>query len=376
MKFNKLFFAAVAFATLAMVSCKKDEPTPVIPTPEDEEVAPEMPQIAAPAAGKTTIAIYAEVCPRGAYLVGSFQGYNPSDDSFSFEKVEGTEHWYAVTIDYAADLQAKAIARPSDTDVALAWDYQWGKNHDPNDANCEVEEGKDNTVILGGTGDWVFENGGQPKISAVADGGVVYIWVKKWAASPVIEAKKLETCWCKSNLNGKDWAWYEMTPKGDGLFELAARWGGSGLNINSEGKDDGAAWYPDPEKVGDVEAGDSVLISFQSEKMAIGKLTLTLIEKGTPATAVPAGHGIFTIKILNREYAAGDKCIFTGSFEEKAWGDSDREMTYDEAAKTWSWEGDFPENFEYKVIYNGQWATGNNVKFDGETFGHEFEIQD
>ena len=217
MKFNKLFFAAVAFATLAMVSCKPDEPTPIIPTPDDEEEVPEMPVIDAPGAGKTTIAIYAEVCPRGAYLVGSNQGYNVGDDALAFEAVPNAEHWYAVTIDYVADLQAKAVARPSDPDVALSWSYQWGKNYDPNDPNCDLDESVENTKILGGTGKFVYENGGQPKISAVADGGVVYIWVKNWAASPVIEAKKLETCWAKSSWDGGDWYWKEMTAKGDAI---------------------------------------------------------------------------------------------------------------------------------------------------------------
>ena len=279
MKFNKLFFAAVAFATLAMVSCKKDEPTPVIPTPDDEEVVPECPAIDAPGAGKTTIAIYAEVCPRGAYLVGSNQGYNVGDDALAFEAVPNAEHWYAVTIDYVSDLQAKAIARPSDPDVALSWSYQWGKNYDPNDANCEVKEGEDNTIILQGTGEFVYENGGQPKISAVADGGVVYIWVKNWAASPIIEAKKLETCWAKTSWDGGDWYWKEMTAKGDGVFELNTRWGGNGINIaETEGGAD--AWYDKPELIDDPKAGDSVCVTFVSEKMTIGKLSIKLLQAG------------------------------------------------------------------------------------------------
>lgn len=279
MKFNKLFFAAVAFATLAMVSCKKDEPTPIIPTPDDEEEVPEMPVIDAPGAGKTTIAIYAEVCPRGAYLVGSNQGYNVGDDALAFEAVPNAEHWYAVTIDYVADLQAKAVARPSDPDVALSWSYQWGKNYDPNDPKCDLDESVENTKILGGTGKFVYENGGQPKISAVADGGVVYIWVKNWAASPVIEAKKLETCWAKSSWDGGDWYWKEMTAKGDGVFELNTRWGGKGINIaETEGGADN--YYENPELIDGPKAGDSVCVTFVSEKMNVGTISIKLLQAG------------------------------------------------------------------------------------------------
>jgi len=283
MKFNKLFFAAVAFAALAMVSCKKT-PEPQ-PQPEPEPDVPEMPSIAAPAAGQTTIAIYAEVCPKGAYLVGSNQGYNINDDALSFAAVEGAENWYAITIDYAADLQVKAIARPSDETVPFGWSYQWGPNFDPDAAQPLVEdEEHNNTLIIGGTGEFVFENQGEVKLANVADAGVVYVWVKNWKASPVIEAKKLETCWAKTNWDqASDWTWKEMTAKGDGVFEVEGIWGGNGFNIaETEGGAD--AWYPTDHAnvtIGeDCAAGDKVKVTFTSEKMTVGTLKVELVEKG------------------------------------------------------------------------------------------------
>ena len=93
-----------------------------------------------------------------------------------------------------------------------------------------------------------------------------------------------------------------------------------------------------------------------------------------PTVSIPAGNGTFTVTISNLEYKEGDKCIFTGNFAEKSWADSDREMTYNANAKTWSWTGEYPENFQYKVIYNGNWAKGGNVVFDGKTFTASFEI--
>lgn len=297
MKFNKLFFAAVAFAALALVGCKKD-PVIIDNGGEEEQPAPEMPSIAAPAAGQTTIAIYAEVCPKGAYLVGSNQGYNINDDALAFEAVADAEHWYAVTIDYAADLQVKAIARPSDEDVAFGWSYQWGPNFDASAAQPLVEdEEHNNTIILGGTGEFVFENQGEVKLANVADGGVVFVWVKNWKTSPIIEAKKLETCWLKSNLNGADWAWYEMTAKGNGVFELEAVWGGSGCNI-SETEAGAEQWYAlDHPKVTldpNAAAGDKVKFTFTSEKGINGTLKIDLVEKGQPVD--PGDPVIVTVK--------------------------------------------------------------------------------
>lgn len=380
MKFNKLFFAALSFAALTMISCeKKPEPVPVTPGTEEEE-APECPSIAAPAAGQTTIAIYAEVCPKGAYLVGSNQGYNINDDALAFEAVPNAENWYAITVDFAADLQVKAIARPSDEDVPFSWSYQWGPNFDPDAAEPLVDdEAKNNTKILQGDGEFVLENQGEVKLANVADGGVVYVWVKNWKTSPVIEAKKLETCWAKTNWDqASDWTWREMTKVGDGVFEIEGVWGGNGFNIaETEGGAD--AWYPtdhanftlDPE----AAAGDVVKVTFTSEKGNVGSIKLDLVSKGQPKPDVPGGNGTFYVTIANREYTDGDVCIFTGNFEEKGWGDSDRAMTYDAGTGKWSWTGDYPVNFEYKVIYNDSWASGNNVVFDGENFEATFEIQ-
>lgn len=279
MKFNKLFFAAVAFATLAMVSCKKDEPTPVIPTPDDEEVVPECPVIDAPGAGKTTIAIYAEVCPRGAYLVGTFQENKIDDDAAAFEAVPNAEHWYAVTIDYADDLAVKAIARPSDEEVAYNWSYQWGLVYDANHPSPAVAEDVEDTKVLAGAGTLVSENNCEVKLTKVANDAVVYVWVKNWKASPIIEAKKLETCWAKSSWDGGDWYWKEMTAKGDGVFELNTRWGGNGINI-AETENGADVYYENPELIDGPKAGDSVCVTFVSEKMNVGKLSIKLLQAG------------------------------------------------------------------------------------------------
>jgi hypothetical protein len=375
---KKFFMAFLAVATIAMIGCKKDEPVTPTPTPggggEDPDI--EIPEIAAPGAGKTTIAIYAEVCPKGAYLVGSFQGYNPSDDAASFVAVPDAKNWYAVTIDYAPDLQMKAIARPSDEAVPLSWDYQWGKNYDEADPGT-VPEGTENTKIVKGTGNFVYENQGQPKLAEVADNGVVYVQVVNWAASPVIEAKPLETAWAKTNWdNVSDWTWKQMTAKGGGVFEVEGIWGGKGVNISAT--EDGAnSWYD----VGDAnfeiqagaKAGDKVKLTFTSEKGTIGKLKL---EVTGSAADIPAGNGKFLITITNRNYTDGDVCIFTGNFEEKSWGDSDRAMTH-EGSNVWSWEGAYPKNFEFKVIYNGKWANDPNGKMtDPATYEYEMSIQD
>lgn len=382
---KKLFMAFLAVATVAMVGCKKEEPAPTpTPTPEGggEDPEIEIPEIAAPGAGKTTIAFYAEVCPKGAYLVGQSTpaGWTVTDDQTSFEAVQGAENWYAVTIDYAGDLEVKAIARPSDDDVALSWSYQWGMNFDPEDKNCTLPEGTENTKILKGDAEIKLGNGGEVALINLADNGVVYVQVKAWKTTPIIPNIPLEVAWIKTDWDGGDdntgWEWKEMTAKGNGVFEYVGTWGGKGININGVGEDTGAEWYPDGDsrvtKQEGAKTGDEIKFTFTSVKGAIGTLKMDVV---SASADVPAGNGTFVVTVANRTYTAGDECIFTGNFDEKAWENSDRKMTYDDAKQTWSWTGDYPKNFKYKVIYNGSWADGGDVVFDGTNYEATFNIQ-
>ena len=97
----------------------------------------------------------------------------------------------------------------------------------------------------------------------------------------------------------------------------------------------------------------------------------------TPCAApVPGGKAkfIFTLKGEN----PGKDIIFTGNFAENAWDTSDRVMTK-EADGTYSWEGDYPENFRFKVIVfdaagignandKGQlWMAGDDIAVEAES---------
>ena len=387
---KKLFMAFLAVATIAMVGCKKDEPVKPTPTPtpggggDDPEI--EIPEIAAPGAGKTTIAIYAEVCPKGAYIVGNFTDVEPQHnydinyDGYTFEAVPDAENWYAATIVYAPDRAVKAVARPSTDAVPLAWSYQWGPNFDEAAATPLVpDEAHNNTFILKGDGEFEFENSGEVKLIGMAENAVVYVQVKNWMTSPIVEKSPLATAWYKTAWQGEsDWTWREMTAKGNGVFEATGIYNGNGVDINAKGEDMGKRWYATDDALFEIyegaKAGDEVKLTFTSEYGVVGKLKLELVSAGAD---IPAGHGKFIITISNRTYTAGDVCIFTGNFETESWGDSKREMTYDAGTNTWSWEGDYPKNFEFKVIYNGKWANDPNGKMtDPATYEYEFSIQD
>ena len=306
---KKLFMAFLAVATIAMVGCKDDkkDPTPT-PTPGGggDEPVEEIPDIAAPGAGKTTIAIYAEVCPKGAYLVGNFTDDDPQHDNdinydgHSFEPVQGAENWYAVTINYAADRGVKAIARPSDEAVPFSWSYQWGMNYD--EADPQLPEGTLNTVVVkGGSNDEnvALEFGGEVKLINLPDNGVIYVQVKNWKTSPIIENKKVSTAWAKSSWDQGPWTWREMTKVGDGVFELIAIYGGDGMDINTVGEELGKQYYAtdDPNfDQGGAKAGDEVKVTFTSEKMLVGKVKLEVLTPGevtykdiTISAVVPAG---------------------------------------------------------------------------------------
>ena len=251
---------------------------------------PELPAVAAPEAGKTTLVLYVpEDTPMGCYAVGTVNAWDVYDSQFMFTPLEGVEdpRWVAYTFDYTADLEMKVIAIPSDPSCPLGWSYQWGKNVDPlwNDLT------EDNVVILQGNGEFVLENKGEPKLKGLADGGVCYIHVKAWATTPVIKQEPCETAAFYHPWGGSNWEYREAVKTAEATFELNALYGYSGFNVATNLQGEDGTWYPESEIefVGDVAQGDSVNVKFVSEKGTVGKLTVTLIEKGTPGIDDPVG---------------------------------------------------------------------------------------
>ena len=300
MKMTKFFAAMFAVAALTFTAC--DGPIggggggPI--QGDTTEVVEDLviPTVAAPEAGKTTVVLFVpEDTPNGCYAVGSFD-WNEKNTERMFTAVEGADAgWVSYTFDWTEGLEFKVLAIPSDPDVAPGWSYQWGKNIDP-----ENELTEDNVVILDGSvgGEFVLENQGQPKLTKLADGGVCYIHIKAWATTPVIEAKKAETAAFKHPWGGGEWLYREATKTADATFEINAIYGGNGVNVATDVTGAGENWYPTDqiEFVGDVAQGDSVNFKFVSEKLAIGKMTITLIEKGQTTPEEPKEEKDITVK--------------------------------------------------------------------------------
>ena len=284
------FFAALFAVMMVFFACKPQN-QPFDPnqgnnnggdttnTPVEEL---NIPQVATPGAGKTTVVLYVpEDTPKGCYAVGTVNSWAEKNTDLMFTAVADAddERWVACTFDYAEDMQLKVIAIPSDEAVAPGWSYQWGKNCDPEN---DLEE--DNVVVLEGSSAYEIEleNQGQPKLKGLADNGVVYIQVKAWATTPIIEAKPCETAAFKHPFGGGDWVYREATKTAEATFELNALYGNTGVNVATDVNGSGENWYPeaDIEFVGDVAQGDSVNFKFVSEKGTVGKVTVTLIEKG------------------------------------------------------------------------------------------------
>jgi len=94
---------------------------------------------------------------------------------------------------------------------------------------------------------------------------------------------------------------------------------------------------------------------------------------------VPGGEGTFIVTITST-VEEGAEIIFTGNFDDKGWGESDRVMTFDEDTETYFWTGEYPENFKCKVIkrISGEedaWSSGPDQVFDGENFEFEFSFE-
>ena len=247
MKTINFFVATLVTVLMVLASCTPPPPPP--PPPTEKEAQPE---IAAPAAGKVTLAIRVPsgTC-NGIVLTGSPFGWDPASGTAAFELVEGTKTWYAVTLDYTVGAELKAIAVPETGKTK--WDTQW--------KDIEILEG-DATITL--------EYGTDPKLisGATAEGTVIFVTIGDWKTAPC-------------------------------------------------------------------------------------------------APVVPGGTGTFTFTPAC-ELSANAVVIFTGNFDEKGWGDSDRQMTRQDNG-SYTWTGTYPDGFQMKVIVDGSWMSGSNVTFDGTT---------
>ena len=301
MKMTKFFAAMFAVAALTFTAC--DGPIggggdgPIVG--DTTEVVEDLviPTVAAPEAGKTTVVLYVpEDTPAGCYAVGTFD-WNDKNTEKMFTAVEGadSERWVSYTFDWTEGLAFKVLAIPSDPAVAPGWSYQWGKNIDP-----ENDLTEDNVVILDGSmgGVLELENQGQPKLGGLVDGGVCYIHVKAWATTPVIKPVPCETAAFKHPWNGGNWEYRDAVKTAEATFELNALYGNTGINVATNVNGDGENWYPADqiEFVGDVAQGDSVNVKFVSEKGTVGKLTVTLIEKGNTTPEEPKEEKDITVK--------------------------------------------------------------------------------
>ena len=165
MKKVKFLFMAFVAVAMTLASCSKEEPKKPV---DQDPVGEAQPEIDAPAAGKVTLAIRvpAGTC-NGVVLTGSPFGWNPASGTAAFELVEGTETWYAVTIDYADGVMLKAIAVPETG--TTAWETQW--------ENIEVVEG-DATIEI--------ENETEPRLDLgeEAGGTVIFVTIENWKTAP------------------------------------------------------------------------------------------------------------------------------------------------------------------------------------------------
>lgn len=194
MKTLRNFFALFVMGALVLASCEKKneggaavDPAPAPGEDEPEVVFPDiLPTIDAPGAGNITIAIYtpSNTC-NGAILVGAGVGEGGTDDwdpaakNHPFEKLNGEERWYTITIPYTPALGVKVVAVPSEGDAA--WGTQWGM----------ITDEAENVVLLDGTAILDnSENDGEVKASGFNDGEVVFIGIKEWKAAPCAERNK------------------------------------------------------------------------------------------------------------------------------------------------------------------------------------------
>ncbi len=386
-KFGFMLMAAAAVA-LSLSSCKKDNKEEELPVPTPTpSVDIETPAVDG-TEGAVTIVVLFDQGPCEGFDIQFVGNYRDNEWTVgtapAFEAIG--DGWYKF-VAYPNE-EGTIEGRPIQSDgVVTSWDNDWSHNPEEIIDVKGVEEGMKVTNEYGQTNLKFTE-------AHAADAAVVYFWCKKWNSTPCAAADKytvtiLTPAFCDGEFDleliggfndWKDEGTIALTKVEDGKYTAEVETtSGKEFKVRGVGDwDKGVQVFVAPDEANPEgswkDVDNNVFGSELNVTVDYSADTYRWKSCAEPAEAVPAGEGTFVVKITNRSYVRGDKCIFTGNFGEKAWDASDRAMTYDENTNTWSWTGEYPENFEYKVIYNGKWATGENVKFDGVTYEAEFAI--
>ena len=330
-------------------------------------------------AGKYTLAFQApsiECAYKNICFFGAFEGNDPANaDAPVAEAIvqEGFTNWYKVVFE-AEDGTAMGKICPETVDGARSWNTQA--------KTFEVVQGDAESVA----------DMGANKISfgASALGDVVFVTVAEWSADP-----------CTAP-NPEGTATFNVViltefPEGfdpDDIEVSAAFWTPGSVEMSRDLAYVGPGYkftgvyenYPANQQFKyNIRYKEGEWIWEKGDNRTMPYALTTNDEVSTwdsePWNPIPGGNGTFKITLGEACGAAdADKVIFTGNFAEESWGDSQREMTPDNQGG-WSWTGDYPENFMYKVILrtegqDDKWVgPDGNWKFDGTTFEQEWSCE-
>ncbi|MCQ2347868.1 MAG: hypothetical protein MJZ65_01625 [Paludibacteraceae bacterium] len=380
---KKLFVAFMALATIGMVSCKKEDannnpPTPP-PTPVDEIPT----NISTPDAGKMTFVVcvdktYNEQICNTIGMIGGFCSYEAASAAV-FEKVAETENWYSYTMDVTdATTFGNSKLTVVAEDGSTAYDYEG------TGGEYALMEGTDAYLKLGD--DYGTANCIQLVEGADLNQKILYVRIGKFKANPcaayityTINAKFPEICEESNilpavigNFKGSGWGTaFDMT-----WNEAGACW-----TVEIEGQANNefkfqahaGSWDGQPQEsvlndeTGEYEWKDFANIVLTDETAVT--FDFSDPEKyrwpecnGEKVEYNEAGEVTITVTVTNREYQDGDVCVLAGNFEENAWSTDAYPMTYDAQNGVWTWTGMVPADFKFKAVYNGSWASGDDVK--------------
>ena len=386
-KLSYLLSCMALAVSVAFVGCKEPEPAPIVVPPEGGEPL-EIPQVVEPGAGKVTLVVHVPdgTC-NGIVAVGQNGTeeltWDPSGTDFT--PVADTEDWYQVTLTFAADMLVKVIAKTQTGEVS--WNTQWGMNTVDEETGAPLET---NVLIVSGEGCVIdnSENGGEVKLTTFVENTVTYFDVKAWKSAPCVERNEAGTATFKVTV--------PATTPATAFVSIAGNWGVDGdpeywepgavlMTREADGTYSLTKEVPAAFQYKYIVSADGTTWDWAYEcskqfDMPVSLQANDVVEawKEEPwnVAPVPAGNGTFKVTIT-AGYVEGNDIIFTGNFAEKAWGESDRVMTKN--GDVWEWTGDYPENFQCKVIMvdaagTQTWANGDNQKFDGENYNFSFEF--
>lgn len=166
---------------------------------------------------------------------------------------------------------------------------------------------------------------------------------------------------------GAEWDWMQMTAENGGAdYTYTGKFGGSGVNINTEMNDATAAWFPKDKITGSFNAGDEVKFTYNVAAKTVSAVVVTPGDPSAKTYFIKNNWGGATDWTWEQMTPNADKSVWTYTGEFGGTGVNINSLASDDGAKWFELSNEAGKTYVFTYTVASESLT---VKAEGEQGG-------